>query len=50
MDENKFMLYFMGPLIAICLISLIACSIVIHKAYQMESKMYQKQDSIEIKK
>jgi hypothetical protein len=47
MDENKFMLYFMGPLIAICLISIVVCSIVIHKAYQMESKMYQKKDPIE---
>ena len=37
MNENKFMLLFMGPLIAITLISIITCSIVIKKAIDYQT-------------
>lgn len=40
MDERKFMLYFMGPLIALTIVSLFVCTLTIKKAYEYQDKYY----------
>lgn len=46
MNERSFYLLFLGPLIALTIISLIISSIVIKKAYDLEKKQYNSHEFI----